>query len=88
MIGVRRLGLRFRFNHAFVEYSGTGKAHDLRELSGVVKSKLKEYQVGEKELYFYTKTGIPLHSYQDIADKKIRIIIVDSSPRLQFTREL
>lgn len=40
IISVRRMGLRFRFNHAFVEYFGKGKSgeqHDLRELSSMVR---------------------------------------------------
>lgn len=29
-----------------------------------------------------------IHSYKDIAKQKLKVVLVDSSPRLQFTNEL
>ena len=43
---------------------------------------MKEYGRGEKDLYFYNAKGAPLHNYREINSQKLRVILVDNSPRL------
>ena len=51
LVSIKRLGLRYRFNHCFVEYCSNCKSthdHDLREIALEIKDKMKEYKDYEK----------------------------------------
>ena len=45
---------------------------------------MKEYARVEKKLYYFSTKGIPVNQYQDLNTMKLNVIIVDSTPRLQF----
>ena len=49
---------------------------------------MKEYARVEKKLYYCSVKGIPINQYQDLNTMKLNIIIVDSTPRLQFNQDL
>ena len=91
VISVKRLGLRYKFNHAFVCYCSSckpGHQHQLRDIGVEVKREMKEYGRSDKELYFYNMKGAPLHGYKQIGVQKLRVILVDSSPRLQLGQDV
>lgn len=91
VVSVRRLGLRFKFNHTFLEYCSNCKAthqHEMRELSSLVKLSMKEYAKTEKDLYFFSSKGEPLNGYKEIGKMKLKVVVVDSSPRLQLSSQL
>ena len=57
LISVKRMGLRYKFNHAFIGYCGSCKPihqHELRDITQEVRKEMSEYVRNEKDLYFYT----------------------------------
>jgi hypothetical protein len=67
LITVRRMGLRYKFNHSFVEYCSCDRQnhqlHELKELSAQVKLQMKEFSKFDKELYYFHLNGTPIHNY-------------------------
>lgn len=70
IISVKRIGLRFKINHAFTQYCSCGRSahnHDLKEISANIKHHMKEFNRIGKEIYYYTLQLQPIHNYQQIA---------------------
>lgn len=91
VISIRRMGLRFKLNHTFIQYSPkhkNGEEKDLRDITEQIKSKWKEYRINNKELYYFSAHGTPINNYEEIGTFNLKVFLVDSSPKLHFQSSL
>lgn len=89
IVSVRRLGLRYRLNHIFVQKCNnclSTHKHDFKDYSDEVKYSMKEFGNNIRQLYYYSSKGLPINNYEDIVIQNV--LIVDSHPKLNFTDDI